>query len=206
MPELLGPGERGKFFEILTKWYFSQTNFNIEKFAKIVGIPANSLGLYIKKERAPSRERARKILEFIKENPIISPKIDEAEYFGGKTPHNQKILSQIAELNNNLNNFLNVLKNFERELTNPENITLSSEDELNIHINRLKLALISINSELLWFKDRSVHYRAVLRKNIDPKDAGYITSLLRAIIKSEDALNDWVLAATYNMEIIKWKK
>jgi len=73
-------------------------------------------------------------------------------------------------------------------------------------VDNLELSLLSLYSELLWFKNSLPEDRKILRKSLNSKDIGYITSLLRSMIKGEEEFNDWIIGTTYQLEMAKWRK
>lgn len=58
------------------------------------------------------------------------------------------------------------------------------------HTEKVKWLLLLLEDELRWFKDGPSEGRDVLRKTLDPFDAGYVTSLL-TMLQDEDAFNRW---------------
>lgn len=208
----LSEEENLRFSKLFSHWYYSQEQYKIKDLAKELGIPKSTIYDYLKYGKTPSVSNANTIINFVKNHPIHSIKYDESNKSTKKTTLNvgiqeKKVIYQINELNDLLNSLQSSIKNIQAQIyfKNPPD-KISQNIELTDHTNNLKSALFSLHSELNWFKNQTKNERNALRKKISPNDIGYLTSLLRAIFKGEDAFSDWVLATNYQMEMLKWKK
>jgi hypothetical protein len=198
--------ERSRFSKLLLHWYHSQNTYTIKDLSSELGIPTPSIYDYIKYGRVPDVSKANKIINFIKTHPIetskekYTEKIEESEEF-----EKEEILSQLTELNDILKSLQRSLDTYQKKISSKKKVP-SKDDDLTNHTLRFRSAIFSLYSELNWFKNQTKKERDLLRKKISANDIGYLTSLLRALIKSEDAFSDWILATNYQLEMLKWQK
>lgn len=210
----LSNDEKNKFSIFLKSWYNSQDQYTIGEIAEILNIPSSSLYDYIMYEKAPnSVEKANIIINFIKNNQIkkksetSSNQNEQIKDVINESEGDAAFLCQINELNNSLNNLQSSLKIVQDQLSLKKKFPKKLKDnEIAQHIYNTNISLFLLYSELDWFKNSTDANRKEFRKNLSSKDIGYITSLLRAMIKGEDDFSDWLLATNYQMEMLKWQK
>jgi hypothetical protein len=180
-----------------------------------VNIPVSTLYDYVHYNKAPYNiEKANVIINFIKNNQQLEskPLISSKKYATNNT-HIEKIkddaviLCQLSELLEASKKLQASIKTFQDRSHPPKrDYDKKESNEINSHIDNLERSLLSLHSELIWFKNATSEERKVLRKSLNSKDVGYITSLLRAIMKGEEEINDWIPATSYQLEMVKWKK
>jgi bacterioferritin (cytochrome b1) len=207
--------EKIKFSNYFRTWFKSQNKFKLIEISKVVNIPKSSLYDYIYYNKAPHNiEKANAIINFIKNNQQSETKLSNSskKHATDKT-HIEKIkddavilcqLSELLEVSKKLQSAIETFQNRSNPLKRDDE--KKGSNEINSHIDNLERSLLSLHSELIWFKNATSEERKVLRKSLKSKDVGYITSLLRAIMKGEEEINDWIAATTYQLEMIKWKK
>jgi len=211
----LSKEEKNKFGNFFKLWFNSQNQYTLIDISKDVNIPVSSLYDYVRYNKGPNNiEKANAIINFIKKNQQEKPILSETlEKFNKKEKNIDNLmektafLCQISELNEALQKLHSSIETIQKH-TNSKKISTGNQqlNELHNHINNLELSLLSLYSELLWFKNSSSEDRKVLRKSLNSKDIGYITSLLRSLMKGEEEFNDWIVATTYQLEMTKWKK
>jgi hypothetical protein len=207
----LSEEENLRFSKLFNHWFYSQERYKINDLARELGIPKSTIYDYLKYGKKPDISNANIIINFVKNHSNLSIKSGQdtlsiQTVTSKEEIHENKVVYQINELNDLLNNLQSSIKNIQVQISSKKpSEKISQNIELTNHINNLKTSLFSLHSELIWFKNQTKNERNVLRKNISANDIGYMTSLLRAIIKGEDAFSDWVLATNYQMEMLKWQ-
>jgi hypothetical protein len=211
----LSKEEKSKFNIFFKTWFNSQNQYKLNDISKKVNIPVSSLYDYLRYNKSPNNiEKANAIINFIKQNqqepakiPYILDNSLDAENDSNNLRDNSVFLCQINEFNDALIKLQSSIETFQNYANSKKTSPKKQQpSELNRHLSNLELSLLSLYSELLWFKNSSSEDRKVLRKSLNSKDIGYITSLLRSIIKGEEEFNDWIVATTYQLEMVKWKK
>lgn len=210
----LSKEDRNKFSNFVKKWFNSQNRYTIREIAEKTGISDSSCYDYFLYGKAPNNiEKANIIINFIKSH---QPEVNSIEGNvqppkKSSIPHdikkNTEFLCQINELNNSLKQLQSSIEVIQTNLSDQNKYEEKKEkNELNYHIDNLKSSLFSLYSEIDWFKNKTNLERKSLRKSIDSKDVGYLTSMLRALMKGEEDFNDWLLVSNYQFEMLKWKK
>jgi hypothetical protein len=74
-----------------------------------------------------------------------------------------------------------------------------SSNDAETRAKTIMLLLMSLSSELEFFKTCTENERRIFKKIIPGQDVGYITTLLRALY-DEDKLQRWLLFSTYTMK------
>jgi hypothetical protein len=207
--------EKIKFSNFFQTWFNSQNKFKLNEISKEVNIPVSTLYDYIHYNKAPHNiEKANAIINFIKKNQQIESKSSLASKKSADYEHNIEnlkedavILCQLSELLEASKKIQSSIETFQdRSYSKKKDSEKPQRNEIIFHVNNLELSLLSLHSELIWFKNATSEDRKVLRKSLKTKDIGYITSLLRSIMKGEEEINDWIAATTYQLEMVKWKK
>lgn len=207
--------EKIKFSNYFRTWFKSQKRFKLNEISKEVNIPVSTLYDYVHYNKAPHNiEKANMIINFIKNNQQSETKLSKSpkkyttdESNVEKIKDDAVILCHLSELLEASKKLQESIKTFQDRSHLPKrDYDNKGSNELNSHINHLESSLFSLHSELIWFKNASSEERKVLRKILNSKDVGYITSLLRAIMKGEEEINDWIEATSYQLEMVKWKK
>jgi hypothetical protein len=80
----------------------------------------------------------------------------------------------------------------------------SSMREATRRSERLKALLNILAEELAWFRDGPTEAREVFRRELDPFDAGYLSSLLNMLF-SEDKFHRWLQLTTNRFNYFKTK-
>jgi len=73
------------------------------------------------------------------------------------------------------------------------------------HAEHITMLLLLLHDELAWFKDADETARATFRTNVDPYDAGYVSSLL-TMLSEEGAFQRWRLLTTYRFRRFRGKR
>ncbi|MHB8163216.1 MAG: hypothetical protein ACYDDV_02585 [Methanoregula sp.] len=211
----LSKEEKIKFSNFFRSWFISQKKFKLNEISKEVDIPVSTLYDYIYYNKAPHNiEKANTIINFIKNNqqsekkPSKSPKThttDESNF--EKIKDDAVISCQLSELLEASKKLQSAIVTFQARSSSKKIHTGQSDSrKIDSHINNFELSLLLLHSELIWFKNATIKERNALRKSLKSKDIGYITSILRALMKGEDEINDWISATSYQLEMVKWKK
>lgn len=211
----LSKEEKNKFTNFFRTWFKSQNKYSILEISKEVNIPAPSLYDYIYYNKSPnSIEKANLIISFIKKNStaelassfVLKPAKQNSPRFEN-IQDDAVVLCQISELTEAIKKLENSLESFKKQSSPQTNKSETGQlSERILHIKNLEHLLLSLHSELIWFKNATSDDRKKLRKSLKSKDVGYITSLLRSMMKGEEEINDWMAATTYQLEMVKWKK
>src|SRR3990172_9988325 len=77
----------------------------------------------------------------------------------------------------------------------------SSEEALR-KTDKVKYLLLFLEEELRWFRDASQGAREIFRKQLDPDDIGYISSLL-TMLEDEDKFKRWLALTTNRFSFFK---
>lgn len=210
----LSKEEKKKFCTFFQSWFNSQNKFKLNDLSAKVNIPVSTLYGYLHNNNGPSNiEKANVIIAFIKNNQqndqrplsVFQPSDHELQNYNLKDDAIK--LSQISELHEAMRQLHLALDVFEKQLSTPrKNQVNNQSSKRDPHIENIELLLLSLHSELIWFKNATLEDRKILRKSLKSKDVGYITSLLRSMMKGEDEINDWITATTYQLEMGKWKR
>jgi hypothetical protein len=207
--------EKIKFSNFFRTWFKSQKKFKLNEISKEVNIPVSTLYDYVHYNKAPHNiEKANAIINFIKTNQQSEPKLSKSpkkyttdESNVEKIKDDAVILCQLSELLEASKKLQASIKTFQDRSHPPKrDHDKKGSNEINSHIDNLEHSLLSLHSELIWFKNATSEERKVLRKSLNSKDVGYITSLLRSMMKGEEEMNDWIAATSYQFEMVKWKK
>lgn len=211
----LSKEEKTKFSNYFRTWFKSQKKFKLNEISKEVKIPVSTLYDYVHYNKAPHNiEKANTIINFIKNYQQSETKQSKSpkkytndELNIEKIKDDAAILCQLSELLEASKKLQESIRTFQDRFNSlKRGSDKKGSNEINSHIDHLERSLLSLHSELIWFKNATSEERKVLRKSLNSKDVGYITSLLRAIIKGEDEINDWIAATSYQLEMVKWKK
>ena len=84
---------------------------------------------------------------------------------------------------------LDRIKNFLEDKTSPE------REEARHRAEKIKYLLLLLEDELRWFRDNSPDAREMYRRELDPFDIGYISSLL-SMLTEEDKFKRWLALTT----------
>jgi hypothetical protein len=202
----LSKDEKNKFVIFFKTWFNSQNKFRVSDISKELNIPESSLRDYILYDKSPnSIEKANVIINFIKKNQRTGLEPYKKETNIENIKENTAFLCQINELNNSLKQFQSSIETIQKNLLVANN-DKKQKDETKSHIDNLKFSLLSLYSEIDWFKNKTNLERMALRKSLNANDVGYLTSMLRALIKGEEDFNDWLVMSNYQVEMLKWKK
>jgi len=211
----LSKEEKNKFSIFFSTWFNSQKQFKLKDISQEVNIPVSSLYDYIRNNKAPNNtEKANAIINFIKNNQRVDARYSDNLESADKKEKNiedlkEKLtfLCQISELDETLQKFHSSIESIQNQTNSKTSFSGKPKiNELGSHVDNLELSLLSLYSELLWFKNSLPEDRKILRKSLNSKDIGYITSLLRSMIKGEEEFNDWIIGTTYQLEMAKWRK
>jgi hypothetical protein len=69
-------------------------------------------------------------------------------------------------------------------------------------IDRIRSLLLLLEEELRWFRDGPLEARRLFRKNLDPMDIGYLSSLL-VMLGEEEAFKRWLTLTTNRFNYFK---
>lgn len=70
---------------------------------------------------------------------------------------------------------------------------------------KVKVALLSLESDLRLFRDGNEAQRNVFRQELDGGDVGYVGCLLTALTGDEDQFERWKTFSTYRFNFFKRK-
>lgn len=199
----LNPDQAERFHLFFINWFDNQKAYSLPTLSEKVGMPYKTVYSYYKKKTTPSLERANVIIDFIKNEKKNEPtnKDDnkKAIVVASQNKFDRDILERYTRQMKSVIDSLESEINFKEKKDN-------NSDELSVHLSNLNNSVYDLYIELEWFKNKTNKEREAFRKNISPNDIGYITTLIRAIAKGEDTLNDWVMNSSYNLEMLKWQK
>jgi hypothetical protein len=199
----LTPDQAQKFQIFFLNWFNHQNAYTLPTFSKEINIPYKTMFDYYKGRSTPSLERANGIIDFIKNKKKDARMIDDNSVSSNVVKQNIDFKKEIIErYTSQLKSIIDSLES-EIKLSNEKS---ASKEELSIHLDNINNSFYNLYIELEWFKNRSNKERDAFRKNISPNDVGYITTLVRAMAKGEDTLNDWIMNSNYNLEMLKWQK
>jgi hypothetical protein len=71
---------------------------------------------------------------------------------------------------------------------------------------KVKLALLRLESELRPFRDGNEEVRNVFRRELDDGDVGYVGCLLTALCGTEEQFKRWLTFSTYKFNFFKRKR
>jgi hypothetical protein len=199
----LTPDQAQKFHAFFADWFNHQNIYTLPTFSKEINIPYKSVFDYYKERSTPSLERANGIIDFIKNKKKDAPAGNNNSFNSGVVKTDIDLKKEIIE--RYTTQLKSILDSFESEIKLGNEKSTSKED-LPIHLDNVNNSFYKLYIELEWFKSRSSKERDAFRKSISPNDVGYITTLIRAMAKGEDTLNDWIMNSNYNLEMLKWQK
>lgn len=90
-------------------------------------------------------------------------------------------------------------------MSNKTNEKQASIEEARQRAEKVKIALLSLESDLRLFRDGNEAQRNVFRQELDSGDVGYVGSLLTTLTGDEDMFDRWKAFSTYRFNFFKRK-
>ncbi len=177
----------------LDEWFKKQTKWESRAdFARAIEINESTLGDYFKGRHQPSPENRQKLfratgLECFKiteaeqaaqvELPIPEP--EEQEVPWGDVGQQLVVVGQaVAQLG--------------KLLSRPP------ASDVVVRVQAIEDTIYTLNDELQFFKEGSLHFRKILRQRLSGPDVGYVTTLLKALF-DEERFQNWLAMTTYEI-------
>ena len=106
-----------------------------------------------------------------------------------------------------MNEFNSIQKDCKKEITmsKKKNEKATHVEEACQRAEKVKVALLSLESDLRLFRDGNEVQRNIFRKELDPGDVGYVGCLLTALTGDEAQFDRWLTFSTYKYNFFRRK-
>jgi hypothetical protein len=186
-----------------------------------IGVPYNTLKKWFSqtRQRMPSPENLTRLKSFL--NSLQAAESEPRQAWGRviewwKTQHRYRTVADFAEeigwetasLRDSLEKSLTpprvVVEKVASLLSIPFGTQAIQLDLAERKTERIRFLLLLLEEELRWFRDGPLEARQMFRKNLDPMDIGYLSSLL-AMLGEEEAFKRWLTLTTNRFNYFKLK-
>jgi len=177
----------------LSEWFKEQTKWKSRAdFAREIEVNESTLGDYFKGRHQPSPENRQKLFKATGLECFKPMEAKEAPQVELPIPEPEKQEVPWGDVGQQLVVVGQAVTQLGKLLARP------SASDVVARVQAVEDTIYTLNDELEFFKEGSLHSRKILRQRLNGPDVGYVTTLLKALF-DEEKFQNWLAMTTHEV-------